>query len=191
MLERRTGLDAPYVEGTCTWVMADGVGVLTSSSFGSCVGLALYGPRHHRGVVAHFAGELGRDTEKSGRYAMEILREACPVLRGPWTGWVFGGSSLNRGSDIITTTGDKLTKPLIDAVRKALHGNRYIPINVLRNAAEQRAPETQAGKYPYHSAVALDVATGKITYPRVANLATEGGSEKVVVTKQRRKSGNF
>ncbi|MEJ8851539.1 hypothetical protein [Variovorax rhizosphaerae] len=185
MLERHVGLDAPYFEGTCTWVMADGAGVLTSSSFGSCVGLVLYGPRHQRGVVAHFAGELGLQRANVRRYTTEILRQACPVLPGPWTAWVFGGASLCVGTDAITMTAKSMTMPLINAVRQALRVNPYIPVNVLRRAAALRGPETQEGTYTSHTAVALDVATGIVTWPRVANLATQGGSEKVVVLKRK------
>jgi hypothetical protein len=189
MLERMNGLDATYVDGRCTWVMAEGNGVLTSNSFGSCVGLALWGPRHQRGVVAHFAGGLGINLRNVKRYTVEILREACPVQPGIWHGWVFGGVSIHPGSCHITSTGETLTKPLMRAVREALQGNPYIPVNVARRAAERRAVEADDSQFIAHSAVALDVSTGTITWPAVASVAASGGSADKVTVKLRRNSG--
>ena len=189
MLDKRDGLDATYVDGRCTWVMADGNGILTSSSFGSCVGLALWGPRHQRGVVAHFAGGLGLNLPQVRRYTLEILRQACPVLPGIWHGWVFGGVSIHPGSSLDTTTGDTLTKPLMTAVRDALRTNPYIPVNVARRVAERRGPEADDALFVSHSAVALDVSNGAISWPVVTSVAASGGSVVKATVKVRRKSG--
>jgi len=188
MLDRLNGLDATYIDGRCTWVMADGNGTLTSNSFGSCVGLALWGPRHQRGVVAHFAGGLAMNLPSVRRYTLEILRQACPVQPGIWHGWVFGGVSIHPGSCHITSTGDKLTKPLMSTVREALRTNPYIPVNVARRAAERRGLETDDSLFVAHSAVALDVSNGAISWPAVASVAASGGSADKVPMKVRRLS---
>ena len=62
----------------------------------------------------------------------------------------------------VTTTVEQLTIPLIDLVREQLRINPYIPINSVRR--NRIHPEMQDGKYVGHKGVALNVATGAVTW---------------------------
>lgn len=147
----------------CTWVTGSATGVLRSDSFGSCVGLVLFGPNHGIGVVAHFAGSFGALPHRAAAEAdtQEILRAVCPVQPGIWDGWVFGGKSLRESPDIATTT-RPMTRALIDLIRRQLLINPYIPVN--RLASRRTQPEMRDGEYVGHAGVSLDLATGKVTW---------------------------
>lgn len=165
MAKRHLGNTAPYLfDNECRWCFGDNGETLRSTSFGSCVGMVLYSPRHNMGVVAHYSGSLGAKKfhDKVCTDTQEILRSVCPVLPGIWLGWVFGGVSLMKNSGHATTTVEKLTIPLIDLVRDQLRINPYIPINsVKKNRID---PEMQDRKYVGHKGVALNVATGTVTW---------------------------
>lgn len=165
MASRKSGNTAPYsLAGDCTWCTGVDTGALSSSSFGSCVGLALFSPQHRIGVVAHYPGSMGLPKNRTVVHTdtLEILRAVCPVQPGIWKAWVFGGVSLSPNSEHITST-VPMTKALIDAVRDELRMNPYIPVNVLKNHAEYQEPEMKDG-YVGHGAVRLDLQTGKVTW---------------------------
>lgn len=166
MAVRFMGTSAPYrFRDECTWCYAVNAGTLTSTGFGSCVGLVLHSDRHDMGVVAHFSGSLGKGGAKRRQArndTQEILRAVCPVLPGIWKAWVFGGKSLRMDSQLEATSVEQLTKPLIDLVREQLRINPYIPINSVR--ANRTDPEMQDGVYVGHRGVALNVATGAVTW---------------------------
>jgi hypothetical protein len=166
MASKQNGNTAPYsFSGECTWCTGVGQGSLSSSSFGSCVGLAMFSPQHGIGVVAHYPGSLGLPKHRAVVHTdtMEILRDVCPVQPGIWKAWVFGGASLAPNSDYNTST-VPMTKALIDAVRHELKMNPYIPVNVLKNSPQFQEPEMTGG-YIGHKAVRLDLQTGKVTWP--------------------------
>jgi hypothetical protein len=167
MARKHPGNTAPYsLAGECTWCTGVGAGTLSSSSFGSCVGLALFSPQHRIGVVAHYPGGLGLPKKRTVVHTdtMEILRAVCPVRPGIWKAWVFGGISLSSKSksDLSTTT-VPMTKALIDAVRHELKMNPYIPVNVLRNNPQYQEPEMTNG-YVGHSEVRLDLQAGTVAW---------------------------
>ena len=95
MAVRFMGTNAPYrflQPDECTWCFGNNGETLTSSGFGSCVGLVLHSDRHNMGVVAHYAGGLGKGGAKRRQArndTQEILRAVCPVLPGIWKAWVF------------------------------------------------------------------------------------------------------
>ena len=165
MAYKAPGTKAPYrFKDECTWVTGKDAGELSSTGYGSCVGLVLYGPRHRIGVVAHYSGSLG--TKKFIHTVepdtLEILRDVCPLLPGIWKAWVFGGKSLEKHSQIATKTIDS-TKALIDEVRRVLKGNKYIPINMLPNHPEFKEPEMTTA-YVGHDSVKLDLASGTVIW---------------------------
>lgn len=175
---KHAGTVAPYLFDTeCRWCTGRGAGTLSSSSFGSCVGLVLYGPRHKIGVVAHFSGSIGKNLRKARADTLEILRDVCPVLPGVWNAWVFGGRSL---SDIGLHTGTRpMTKSLMDAIRETIRTNPYIPINVI--ASQLTAPEMRPGTYVGHGAVQLDLSDGSVSWPddsSASSDASSGGSKQ-------------
>lgn len=158
---------APYrFKDECTWCTGSGSGQLYSLGFGSCVGMVLYGPKQKIGVVAHYSGSLGsaKFIHLVAPDTLEILRAVCPIGPGMWKAWVFGGKSLEKHSDIASTTIDD-TKRLIDTVRSTLKTNKYIPINMLPNNPEYNEPEMTT-KYVGHDAVYLDLATGKVSWTK-------------------------
>lgn len=168
MAVRFMGTSAPYrflQPDECTWCFAVNAGTLTSSGFGSCVGLVLHSDRHNMGVVAHYSGGLGKGRarrQQARNDTQEILRAVCPALPGIWKAWVFGGESLMKDTLLATTTVEQLTKPLIDLVREQLRINPYIPINSVRS--NRTDPEMRDGEYVGHKGVALNVATGAVTW---------------------------
>jgi hypothetical protein len=164
MSVKHMGNVAPYLHDTeCRWCTGSANGVLSSTSFGSCVGLVLYGPRHQIGMVAHYSGSLGhpQHEDKVRADTQEILRGVCPVLPGIWDGWVFGGESLMENTEIRTNTQGQ-TRNLIDLVREEIAHNPYIPINII--ASRRTVPEMQDGQYIGHKGVSLDLATGQVTW---------------------------
>ena len=161
---------APYrFLDECTWCTANSAGTLSSTGFGSCVGMALFSPVHRIGVVAHFAGALG-NRKKYGNHAetdtLEILRDVCPVQPGIWKAWVFGGASISKDTDLIASTVED-TEGLIDTVRQTLKTNPYIPFNLLHNNKEWQEMEmslAQGKPYSSHKSVKLILETGKVQW---------------------------
>jgi hypothetical protein len=160
---------APYrINDECTWCAGKMAGTLSSKGYGSCVGMVLFSPVHRLGVVAHFSGSLGNEKfgDQASKDTLEILREVCPVQPGIWKAWVFGGESLKKKTDHITSTLDQ-TKKLMDTVRTELKKNPYIPCNLLRNSEQFKDPEmclTPGEPYIGHNAVTLDLETGKVKW---------------------------
>lgn len=164
MAVRFMGTFAPYrFREECTWCTATAYGNISSTSFGSCVGMVLWSPDHRIGVVAHFSGSMGAAIYHAQVQAdaLEILRSVCPISPGMWLGWVFGGMSLAGDPDLRTSAGGQ-TSGLIDLVRATMRTNPYIPINLM--PSRRTAPEMQDGTYIPHRGVSLDVATGQITW---------------------------
>lgn len=165
MAIKHPGNKAPYLfDDECRWCTGSNNEILTSNSFGSCAGLVLFSPKHHIGVVAHYAGGLGHKKfrRKVSVDTQEILRNVCPISPGIWKAWVFGGVSLTKNTEHRTAT-EGQTKALIDAIRHELLINKYIPINSLKNNPEFQKPEMTDG-YVGHSAVFLDVGTGVVRW---------------------------
>ncbi|MEA2562946.1 MAG: hypothetical protein QOH06_4450 [Acidobacteriota bacterium] len=167
MAVKHEGNKAPYLfDIECRWCCGKDYGVIYSRSFGSCVGLVLYSPKHKIGVVAHYSGSLGMKAsrQKVANDTQEILRAVCPISPGVWKAWVFGGTSLfTKKEDHATATVETMTKPLIVAIRQELKYNKYFPINLPPNAPGYQEPEMTT-EYVGHAGVDLDVATGKITW---------------------------
>lgn len=165
MAVRYMGTSAPYrFQPECTWCMATGQGTIGSTSFGSCVGMVLWSPDHHIGVVAHFSGSMGSPNYHARVQAdvLEILCCVCPVSPGMWVGWVFGGVSLAGTFSELASTAFGQTRTLIDLVRATIRTNPYIPINLMRS--RRIAPEMQDGTYIPHKGVRLDVANGQVAW---------------------------
>jgi len=156
---------------------------LSSTGFGSCVGLVMYSPSNHQGAVAHFPGSLG-----ATQYALtvqndvaQILQDVCPApVQLDWKVWIFGGESLiasGQDSGAISQT-----KALIDLVRNAVRAH-LVPqgggqAHLLPGAEE----ETQSDSYVGHTGVTLTLANGTVEWQ-----APKGATAR---TRERRGSGS-
>jgi hypothetical protein len=96
-------------------------GTLSSTSYGSCVGLVLYNVASKIGAVAHFPGSLGVGAKRKKTAladVVQIVREVCrEPPHGEWKVCVFGGDSLAKNTNFPTTT-VPTTKGLIDLIRE-------------------------------------------------------------------------
>jgi hypothetical protein len=161
------GTDAPYdpmdPNPDTTWCNSVGVAHavdLSSTGFGSCVGLVLYDPVNHQGAVAHFPGSLGNQQQHAtahGDVAL-ILADVCPApVAANWKVWIFGGESLLPSG---ISAAIPQTRRLIGLVRadvRAHLGGNLVPESALE-------PETQAFSFVGHCGVTLTLANGKITW---------------------------
>jgi chemotaxis receptor (MCP) glutamine deamidase CheD len=175
-----------------TWVYSDATAtqhgkttqVLTSDSYGSCVGLVLYQPLFQAGMVAHFPGSLGtmNNLPTAEADAREILKalfeDGSPYgiknrsKDAKWTAWVFGGISLagGEGSDASSVSS---TKALIACVRSALAEHKKIVTEHFETKDQDRGSLK----------VSLNIATGKVV------LDADKKAEKEAATRNLRKSG--
>lgn len=141
----------------CRWVKGKGAGTLESHSFGSCVGLVLWSPKHLIGVVAHYSGSMGHAHATTD--TLEILKQVCPVSPGIWHARIFRGSEANPNVAWgVTSSTSRLTmEGVIDGVKQ----NPYFPC--------QRRIEGQG-----HEGVRLTLATGLVSWER----GKEGGRKR-------------
>lgn len=102
-------------EGVAFWVRGKGE-VLTSSSYATCVGLALHGDVDGYGAVVHFWHPSGLDDAKIivDRYMQWLFTKTGGYCGDDVEAVLFGGSKMH------TSTGMQLTVPRIAAIREYL-----------------------------------------------------------------------
>ncbi len=100
-------------EGKAYWVYGTGNTVLSSDSFGSCVGMVVYDAATGNGLVAHFWNPSGQED------ALTILKEWKRLngVTDTATAIVFGGTTLNSNEPNQIQLAKKFTKPRIQQLR--------------------------------------------------------------------------
>jgi hypothetical protein len=179
MARKNNGADAPcnplLQNPPTSWCNSAGNAnavTLSSTSFGSCVGLVLWNPATYRGAVAHFPGRFGH-VQYQQRVQQDVAQILADIIPAPvaadWKTWIFGGESLgSSGADSGATT---QTRALIDLVRNDVRA--YLVGHLVEAHLE---PETVLNSYVGHRGVTLTLANGTITWeePRGASARTRG-----------------